>query len=393
MKRRCLRLFSLILGLVVLFSAIPCAELSAADADSLGKAEFLSLYYYADEQIAVCHVSKGPDGVSYQFQASNSSSFSIKKETVREYSSSGYSLDVSSVPSGMTGYVRVRYYIDDNTVGEWSNVLSKSMASGSNITASDITVSSSHSDQSFSVNASSTETDTLHYVSNNENITINDAGTITVKADYVGKAEITITNVVNGEETSSKRITVTVTESENEDSRNPFEDVSENDYYYEPVLWAVEKEITTGTDETHFSPESSCTRAQVMTFLWRAAGKPEPSSDQTAFVDVPEDAYYRKAVLWGAEKGITSGVDETHFAPNDTITRGQAVTLLYNYCQKPSHGTSNPFTDVSKDSYYYDAVLWAAENDITTGTDETHFSPEGECTRGEIVTFLYRALA
>lgn len=368
---------------------IPCTGLSAEE--SLGKAEFLSLYYYADEQIAVCHVSKGPDHASYQFQASNSNSFSMKKETVREYSSTGYSLDVSSVPSGMTGYVRVRYYVDDNTVGEWSNVLSKSMASGSNITASDITTESSPSEQSFSVNASSTETDTLHYVSNNENISINSAGTITVKANYVGKAEITITNVVNGEETSSKRITVTVTE--NTESENPFEDVSENDYYYEPVLWAVENGITEGTDKTHFSPEMNCTRAQVMTFLWRAAGKPEPSSNQTSFVDVPEDAYYRKAVLWGAEKGITNGVDETHFAPDDIITRGQAVTLLYNYRQKPSHSTSNPFVDVSEGTYYYDAVLWAVENNITNGTGKNHFSPNDNCTRGQIVTFLYRALA
>lgn len=391
MRKKYLRLCSVLLCLSILFSMIPYTGLSAEETESLGKAEFLSLYYYADEQIAVCHVSKGPEHVSYQFQASNSSSFSIKKETIREYSSTGYSLDVSSVPSGMTGYVRVRYYVDDNTVGEWSNVLSKSMADGSNITASDITTESSHSEQSFSVNASSTETDTLHYISNNDNISIDDAGTITVKADYVGKAEITITNVVNGEETSSKRITVTVTE--NTASENPFEDVSENDYYYKPVLWAVENEITEGTDETHFSPEMDCTRAQVMTFLWRAAGKPEPSSDQTAFVDVPEDAYYRKAVLWGAEKGITNGIDETHFAPDDTITRGQAVTLLYNYCQKPSHSTSNPFVDVSEGTYYYDAVLWAAENNITEGTDENHFSPNDNCTRGQIVTFLYRALA
>lgn len=187
-----------------------------------------------------------------------------------------------------------------------------------------------NSEQSFSVNASSTVTDTLHYVSNNENISVDGAGTITVKAGYVGNAEITITNVVNGEETSSKRITVTVTD--NSESEDPFEDVSENDYYYKPVLWAV-------------------------------------------------------------ENGITEGTDQTHFAPNDIITRGQAVTLLYNYCQKPSHETSNPFEDVSEGTYYYDAVLWAAENNITAGTDENHFSPNDNCTRGQIVTFLYRALA
>lgn len=181
-------------------------EKETEENESLEKAEFLSLYYYADEQLAVCHVSKGPDGAYYQFQASNSSSFFINKETVREYSGTGYRLDVSSVPSGMTGYVRVRYYIDEHTVGEWSNVLSKNMASGSGIRASDITVKSSDSEQSFSVNASSTTADTLHYISNNENISVNSAGTITVKAGYVGKAEITITNVVNGEETSSKRI-------------------------------------------------------------------------------------------------------------------------------------------------------------------------------------------
>ena len=391
MKKKHLRLCSIFLTLVILFTMMPCGAVFAEETESLGKAEILSLYYYADEQLVVGQVSKGPDGVSYQFQASNSSSFSIIKEVIEEYSSTGYSLDVSSVPSGMTGYVRVRYYIDENTVGEWSNVVKKTMVSGSNITASDITVNSSDSEQSFSVDAASTETDTLHYVSNNENIAVDSAGIITVKAGYVGDAEITITNVVDGEETSSKRITVTVIE--NSDPEYPFEDVSENDYYYKPVLWAVEKEITKGTDQTHFSPEIDCNRAQVMTFLWRAAGKPEPSSDQTDFVDVPQDAYYRNAVLWGTEKGITKGVDQTHFAPNDIITRGQAVTLLYNYCEKPSHEASNPFEDVSEGAYYYDAVLWASENNITTGTDENHFSPSDNCTRGQIVTFLYRALA
>lgn len=173
---------------------------------------------------------------------------------------------------------------------------------------------------------------------------------------------------------------------------NPFEDVSEDDYYYDAVLWAVKNNITSGTDETHFAPKESCTRAQVVTFLWRAMDEPEPETTKNPFVDVKEDKYYYKAVLWASENGITSGIDETHFAPNDTVTRAQFVTFLHRNEGEPKPTiTENPFVDVKESKYYYNAVLWAYEKEITTGTDETHFKPESGCERGQVVTFLYRA--
>ncbi len=171
---------------------------------------------------------------------------------------------------------------------------------------------------------------------------------------------------------------------------NPFVDVKKSDYFYAQVLWAVEKEITNGIDATHFAPENGCTRGQVVTFLWRAAGKPKPASKTNPFVDVKKDAYYYDAVLWAVEKGITNGMDATHFAPDATCTRGQIVTFLYRAAGKPKVSGSNPFTDVKMTDYFYDAVLWAVKNEITNGVDATHFAPASTCTRGQVVTFLYR---
>ena len=177
-----------------------------------------------------------------------------------------------------------------------------------------------------------------------------------------------------------------------EQPANPFEDVAEGQYYYDPVLWAVKEGITKGVDDTHFEPNGDTTRAQIVTFLWRTAGMPEPKTTKNPFSDVPGDAYYAKAVLWAAENGITVGVDKTHFAPHQVCSRGEFVTFLYRFQNSPKVSGKNPFDDVGKDSYYYDAVLWAAENGVTKGTSETHFSPAQRCTRGETVTFLYRAM-
>lgn len=172
---------------------------------------------------------------------------------------------------------------------------------------------------------------------------------------------------------------------------NPFVDVAEGAYYYDPVLWAVKNGITTGVDKTHFSPNGDASRAQIVTFLWRAAGMPEPKKADNPFKDVAKDAYYYKAVLWALENGITTGIDKTHFAPGKVCTRGEFVTFLYRANGSEKVSAKNPFTDVSKGSFYYDAVLWALEKGITKGTDATHFSPMNRCTRGETVTFLYRA--
>ena len=176
---------------------------------------------------------------------------------------------------------------------------------------------------------------------------------------------------------------------------SPFVDVKKDDYFFDAVIWAVGHDpvITKGTDETHFSPNASCTRAQAVTFLWRAAGSPEPKATDNPFDDVKETDYFYKAVLWAVEEGITKGTGAAAFSPNSTCTRGQIVTFLHRAQGSPEPGTTdNPFGDVTEADYYYSAVLWAVGNDITKGTSATAFSPNSTCTRGQIVTFLYRAM-
>ena len=170
---------------------------------------------------------------------------------------------------------------------------------------------------------------------------------------------------------------------------SPFADVATDAYYYDAVKWAVEKGITNGVSETLFGPDQACTRAQIVTFLWRAAGSPEPKSG-SSFADVAADAYYAKAVAWAVENGITKGTSETTFHPDETCTRAQGVTFLYRALGKLAAAQAG-FTDVAADSYYADAVNWAAENGVTKGISETLFGPDGSCTRAQIVTFLYRA--
>ncbi len=173
---------------------------------------------------------------------------------------------------------------------------------------------------------------------------------------------------------------------------NPFEDVSANSYYYDAVRWAVKNGTTGGTSATTFSPDAPCTRAQAVTFLWRAAGSPAPSSTEMPFADVPADAYYRNAVLWAVENGITGGTSATTFSPDAPCSRGQIVAFLWRSKQSPMVAAENPFMDVNAADYYHDAVLWAAETGITGGTGANTFSPDAPCTRAQIVTFLYRAL-
>ncbi len=171
---------------------------------------------------------------------------------------------------------------------------------------------------------------------------------------------------------------------------NPFKDVNLKEYYADPVLWAVGKKITNGMSADSFAPNNDCTRGQIVTFLWRAAGSPEPTRTKNPFKDVSSSAYYYKAVLWAVEKGITNGTSANTFSPDATCTRAQVVTFLWRAKGAPKVSASNPFKDVKK-SYYSDAVLWAVKNNITTGTSATTFSPDATCTRGQIVTFLYRA--
>lgn len=172
---------------------------------------------------------------------------------------------------------------------------------------------------------------------------------------------------------------------------NPFWDLDKKAYYFTPVLWASNNGITTGISAFQFSPEGSCTRGQVVTFLWRMAGKPKPLSDQTEFADVPSDAYYRDAVLWAVEQGITNGVGEKLFAPDRVCTRCEVVTFLHRYMGRPEPKHREGFWDVAGDAYYRDSVYWAYEHEITKGVETNRFAPQELCTRGQIVTFLYRA--
>lgn len=172
-----------------------------------------------------------------------------------------------------------------------------------------------------------------------------------------------------------------------------FVDVPEGSYYEEAVAWAVENGITKGTSDTTFEPNGTCTRAQAVTFLWRAAGSPAPKTSTMPFTDVKAGSYYYDAVLWAVENGITKGTSDTTFSPNATCSRGQIVSFLWRALGSPAVSGSAVFTDVKTGSYYETAVLWAVENGITNGTGNNAFSPNADCTRAQIVTFIWRALA
>ena len=209
--------------------------------------------------------------------------------------------------------------------------------------------------------------------------------------DSKGK-EIQLTDKGDGKYTFTMpagKVEVKATFMEDNSMLNFFYDVPNGAYFYEAVKWAVKNGITTGVGNDLFAPEQPCTRAQIVTFLWRAAGSPEPKT-ASSFTDVPANAYYAKAVAWAVENGITNGMTATTFAPDATCTRGQSVTFLYRALKGTASGSTN-FTDVASDAFYADAINWAVANNVTNGTSNTTFSPNADCTRAEIVTFLYRA--
>ena len=230
-----------------------------------------------------------------------------------------------------------------------------------------------------------------------------DTVTVTVKPDSGYVLETLTVTDKNGNELTLKdkgdgkytftmpagKVEVKATFMEDNSVLNFFYDVPNGAYFCEAVKWAVDKGITNGLSDTMFGPYESCTRAQIVTFLWRAAGSPEPKA-ASSFTDVPANAYYAKAVAWAVENGITNGMTATMFAPDATCTRGQSVTFLYRALKGTASGSAN-FTDVKSDAFYADAINWAVANNVTNGTSNTTFSPNADCTRAEIVTFLYRA--
>ena len=213
-----------------------------------------------------------------------------------------------------------------------------------------------------------------------DTLTVKDASGSKIKVKDKGDGKFTFTM-------PASKVTVSAEFAEIETL--DFADVSTDAYYYEAVKWAAKKGITGGTGDGTFNPNGSCTRAHIVTFLWRAAGSPEPKST-VSFADVPADSYYAKAVAWAVENGITLGTGDGTFSPNATCTRAQSVTFLYR-ALGTAPTTANGFTDVAANAFYTDAVAWAVENGVTNGTTDSTFSPDNGCTRAQIVTFLFRA--
>ena len=262
--------------------------------------------------------------------------------------------------------------------------------------------SGSSSDPTYSVTVDKTENGsvTVSPKSASKGSTV----TITVKPDSGYVLETLTVTDKNGNELTLKdkgdgkytftmpagKVEVKATFMEDNSVLNFFYDVPNDAYFYEAVKWAVKNGITTGVGNDLFAPEQPCTRAQIVTFLWRAAGSPEPKT-VSSFTDVSASAYYAKAVAWAVENGITNGMTETIFAPDATCTRGQSVTFLHRALKGTAPTTVNGFTDVAADAFYADAVAWAVESGVTNGTTDSTFSPNNGCTRAQIVTFLYRA--
>ena len=242
---------------------------------------------------------------------------------------------------------------------------------------------------SYSTGKLADSTDKFYYEPSRTQYDLADVAYHTTRWAEAGKTvyiPFTVYGTKNEEASGTMAITIAQTMN--------FIDVKASDFFYEPVKWAVNNKITNGTSSTTFSPYKNCNRAEIVTFLWRAAGTPEPTVTRNPFTDVNSvrDASYYKAILWASQKGITAGTNATTFSPYQECTRSQIVTFLYRYAGKPSGYYTNPFKDVSSvnEASYYNAILWAVGKGITQGTSTTTFSPYASCTRGEAVTFLYR---
>ena len=290
-----------------------------------------------------------------------------------------------------SGALASNYYVSSTANGVWTVSYSAPYSGGS-----------SSYDPTYSVSTPS-KTENGSVTVSPKNASKGDTVTVTVKPDSGYVLETLTVTDKNGNELTLKdkgdgkytftmpagKVEVKATFMEDNSVLNFFYDVPNGAYFYEAVKWAVDKGITNGLSDTMFGPYESCTRAQIVTFLWRAAGSPEPKT-ASSFTDVPANAYYAKAVAWAVENGITNGMTATMFAPDATCTRGQSVTFLYRALKGTASGSTN-FTDVKSDAFYADAINWAVANNVTNGTSNTTFSPNADCTRAEIVTFLYRA--
>ena len=289
-----------------------------------------------------------------------------------------------------SGALASNYYVSSTANGVWTVSYSAPYSGGSS------------SDPTYSVSTPS-KTENGSVTVSPKSASKGDTVTITVKPNSGYVLETLTVTDKNGNELTLKdkgdgkytftmpagKVEVKATFMEDNSMLNFFYDVPNGAYFYEAVKWAVKNGITTGVGNDLFAPEQPCTRAQIVTFLWRAAGSPEPKT-MSSFTDVPASAYYAKAVAWAVENGITNGMTATMFAPDATCTRGQSVTFLHRALKGTASSSAN-FTDVKSDAFYADAINWAVANNVTNGTSNTTFSPNADCTRAEIVTFLYRA--
>jgi hypothetical protein len=267
---------------------------------------------------------------------------------------------------------------------------SQASSGGSSATTYTITVNAAENGtvRANRGNASSGTTITVTATANDgyevNDVTVVDASGNSVTVKAAGNGSYTFAM-------PASNVTVTATFKEASVTATPvagFSDVSSSDYFADAVAWAVENGITSGTSDNTFSPNASCTRAEMMTFLWRAAGSPTASGSVT-FSDVSSDAYYAQAIAWAVENGITSGTGDGKFSPNATVTRAESVQFLYRAAGSPAASGSS-FSDVAANAYYANAVAWAVANGITSGTGNNTFSPNANCVRAQIVTFLYK---
>ena len=291
-----------------------------------------------------------------------------------------------------SGALASNYYVSSTANGVWTVSYSAPYSGGS-----------SSYDPTYSVSTPS-KTENGSVTVSPKSASKGDTVTVTVKPDsgYVLETltvtdkngdELKLTDKGNGKYTFTMpagKVEVKATFMEDNSMLNFFYDVPNGAYFYEAVKWAVENGITTGVGNDLFAPEQPCTRAQIVTFLWRAAGSPEPKGTAAGMTDVVSGSYYEKAVAWAIENGITTGTTTSTFSPDATCTRAQSVTFLHRALKGTASGSTN-FTDVASDAFYADAVNWAVANNVTNGTSNTMFSPNADCTRAEIVTFLYRA--
>ena len=291
-----------------------------------------------------------------------------------------------------SGALASNYYVSSTANGVWTVSYSAPYSGGS-----------SSYDPTYSVSTPS-KTENGSVTVSPKSASKGDTVTVTVKPDsgYVLETltvtdkngdELKLTDKGNGKYTFTMpagKVEVKATFMEDNSMLNFFYDVPNGAYFYEAVKWAVKNGITTGVGNDLFAPEQPCTRAQIVTFLWRAAGSPEPKGAASGMTDVVSGSYYEKAVAWAIENGITTGTTTSTFSPDATCTRAQSVTFLHRALKGTASGSTN-FTDVASDAFYADAVNWAVANNVTNGTSNTTFSPNADCTRAEIVTFLYRA--